>query len=42
VGVATTVEAVERYHEVNNGKDSTIKLTNEMNESNGKLSERDN
>jgi hypothetical protein len=42
VGVATTVEAVERYHEVNNGKGSTIKLTNEMRESNGKLGEKSN
>jgi len=36
------VEAVDRYHEVNNGKGSTIKLTNEMSESNGKLGEKDN
>src|SRR6201999_3299203 len=41
VGNAAVVDAVNRF-ELNNGKGSTIKLTNEMSESNGKLGERDN
>lgn len=37
-----TAVACEEYSELNNGKGSTIKLTNEMSESNGKLGEKDN
>jgi len=41
IGNAAVAEAVNR-HELNNGKGSTIKLINEMNESNDKLGERSN
>jgi len=41
VGNAAVVDAMNRY-ELNNGKGSTIALTNEMSESNGKLGKRDN
>lgn len=41
VGNAAVADAMSR-HELNNGKGSTIKLTNEMDESNGKLGERSN
>jgi len=40
-GNVAVAEAVNRY-ELNNGKGSTIKLSNEMNESNDKLGERSN
>ena len=42
IGVGASTELVRQFHEINNGKGSTIKLTNEMSESNGKLGERDN
>ncbi|CAG8636555.1 6051_t:CDS:2 [Ambispora gerdemannii] len=42
VGTAVTVDACERFSELNNNKGSTIKLTSEMSESNGKLGEKDN
>ena len=41
IGNAAIAEAVNR-HELNNGKGSTIKLTNEVSESNNKLGERSN
>ncbi|CAI2181527.1 16824_t:CDS:2, partial [Funneliformis geosporum] len=40
--VATTLNVADGYAEINNGKGSTIKLINEMNESNNKLGERSN
>jgi len=40
-GTIAAVELGEEYDEINNGKGSTIKLVNEMSESNGKLGEKD-
>ena len=41
VGVVDTVEVCNELGNLNNGKGSTIKLINEMSESNGKLGEKD-
>jgi high-affinity Fe2+/Pb2+ permease len=40
-GTAAVAEACERHDRINNDKGSTIKLVNEMSESNGKLGEKD-
>ncbi|WP_147411286.1 hypothetical protein [endosymbiont GvMRE of Glomus versiforme] len=41
-GTVATANLANKYSEINNNKGSTIKLINEMRESNNKLGEKDN